>query len=95
MRYDWDETKRRANLEKHGVDFTAVHSFDWELATRRIDDRDDYGELREQAIGFIGAVPHVLIFTEREDGLGSIIWVISLRKADKKERREHGRAIEI
>jgi uncharacterized DUF497 family protein len=77
------------------VDFTAVHSFDWDLATRRVDARDDYGELRERAVGFIGAIPHVLIFTEREDELGSIVWVISLRKADKKERRKYGREIEI
>ena len=93
MRYGWHETKRRANLKEHGLDFTAVYGFEWETATPAIDDREDYGELRERAIGFIGAVPHVLIFTEREDEIGSIVWVISLRKADRKERRDYERAI--
>ena len=57
-----------------------------------IDDREDYGELRERATGFIGPVPHVLIFTERQDAAGSVVWVISLRKAERKERRDYERA---
>jgi uncharacterized DUF497 family protein len=34
-----------------------------------------------------------LIFTEREDEIGSVVWVISLQKADRKERRDYERAI--
>ena len=26
--FEWDENKRRANLEKHGIDFSAVYDFD-------------------------------------------------------------------
>jgi uncharacterized DUF497 family protein len=92
IRYAWDETKRRRNRKDHGVDFTAAYRFEWEYAVVTIDDREDYGELREQATGFIGAVPHVLIFTERQDAAGSIIWVISLRKAERKERTNYERA---
>jgi uncharacterized protein len=92
MRYAWDERKRRNNIKRHGVDFSAVHSFEWELAIRRIDDRDDYGELREQAISFIGERLYVLIFTEREDAEGELIWVISLRRAEAPEKRTYERA---
>src|SRR6266542_2860271 len=92
VRYGWDEAKRRANLRKHGVDFAAVHGFEWDLAIRRIDDRDDYGELREQAIGFIGGRLHSLVFTEREDEQGELVWVISLRKAEAPEKRIYERA---
>lgn len=92
MRYDWDENKRRQNLREHGVDFTAVHRFEWQYALVTIDDREDYGELRERATGFIGAVPHVLVFTERQDTDGSVVWVISLRKADRKERNDYEQA---
>jgi uncharacterized protein len=67
MRYGWDENKRQENLRKHGVDFTAVYRFNWGLALRTIDDREDYGELREKVTGFIGTVLHVLILTERQD----------------------------
>jgi len=91
MRYGWDEGKRRQNLKEHRVDFTAVYQFNWELATRTIDDRADYGELREVAKGFIGTDLYVLVFTEREDEFGDVIWVISLRKAGRKERREYER----
>ena len=65
MRYNWDEGKRRQNVKSHGVDFSAIYQFNWDWALTEIDDREDYGELREQATGFIGAVPHVLTFTRR------------------------------
>jgi uncharacterized DUF497 family protein len=70
MRFGWDEAKRRRNLKDHGVDFTMVHQFSWDFAQRTIDDREDYGELREKAIGLIGDVPYVVIFTERKDARG-------------------------
>ncbi len=90
MRYGWNETKRKENLKKHGVDFAGVQRFDWETAATAIDDREDYGELREVAKGFIGTELHVLVFTAREDDDGEIIWVISLRRATRKERRDYG-----
>ena len=92
MRYGWDENKRRQNLRNHGIDFTAVHRFNWQFALRTIDDREDYGELREKAIGFIGVRLHVLIFTERRDAGGELIWVISLRRAEATDRQEYERA---
>ena len=91
MRFGWDETKRRRNLRDHGIDFTTVYQFSWDYAQRTIDDREDYGELREKAVGLIGDVPHVVIFTERQDDRGDLIWVISLRKANRKERMDYER----
>ena len=94
MRFGWHEAKRRRNLRDHGVDFNAVHQFNWDLAVRRVDDREDYGELREEAIGFIGASLYVLIFTERideADEYEDLIWVISLRKAEALEKRTYER----
>jgi uncharacterized DUF497 family protein len=79
----WDEAKRITNRRKHGVDFASVQAFEFETAVVVIDDREDYGELREIALGFIGPVLHHLTFTRR----GSDIRVISLRKAEKKEIR--------
>ena len=81
MRFEWDEAKRAANIAKHGVDFTAVVDFEWEAALVRPDTREGYGELREVALGFIGARLHSVVFTERDD----VVRVISLRKATKKE----------
>jgi uncharacterized DUF497 family protein len=79
--FSWDEPKRIANLAKHGVDFVAVEDFDFETAVTTPDDRRDYGEVREIAIGFIGERLHVLVCSRR---LGAVR-VISLRRANRKE----------
>lgn len=79
--YDWDETKRKSNLRDHRIDFTEVYRFEWHAAYIFVDDREDYGELREVAIGFIGLGLYVLTFTRR----GKQIRVISLRKAAKRD----------
>ncbi len=49
---EWDEDKRAANIEKHGVDFAAVLEFEWDAALTAEDGRQDYGEARSVSIGF-------------------------------------------
>jgi len=83
--YIWDEAKRDANLREHRIDFDAVYRFDWETAVLFVDDREDYGELREIAIGFIDPGLYVLTFTRRRER----IRVISLRKAEKSDMRKY------
>jgi uncharacterized DUF497 family protein len=83
--YEWDEAKRAANVKAHGIDFTAIYVFDWETAVVDIDDRENYGELRESAIGFVGDILHVVIFTQREDR----VRIISLRKANRQDVRRY------
>ena len=82
MNYEWDENKRAANLAKHKVDFIAAEDFDWTSAVEVIDDRFHYSEERWVAIGFIGNRLYVLAYTMR----GENIRLISLRKANKRER---------
>jgi uncharacterized DUF497 family protein len=88
-RYDWDEVKRATNLRDHGIDFAAARRFEWETAFVFPDDREGYGELREVAIGFIGVGLHVLVFTQR----GTVIRIISLRRAEKSDLRKYVEAI--
>ena len=83
MKYEWDENKRVANLAKHDVDFIDAEHFDWSSAFETIDDRSNYSEERWVALGFIGKRLHVLIYTVR----GENIRLISLRKANKRERK--------
>src|SRR5262249_35437968 len=82
---EWDDAKRLANLRQHKVDFASVEEFDWNSAYIYADDREDYGELREIAIGFIGVRLHVLVFTR----CGETIRVISLWKAEKSDVRKY------
>ena len=79
--FEWDDDKAAANLAKHGVSFERVREFEWNTAQINVDDREDYGEVRMIALGFIGSVLHVLVFTERSDN----IRVISMRKANARE----------
>ena len=83
MDYQWDGNKRLENRRKHGVDFAAMRRFLWRTAIIDFNDRHD--EPRWVARGFIGGVLHVAAFTERDDK----IRVISLRKANAREKREH------
>jgi uncharacterized DUF497 family protein len=89
--YDWDEVKRAANLARHKVDFASVEDFDWDYAYVEIDDREDYGELREIAWGFIRDRLHVLVFVRRDE----LIRVISLRKAEPRDARKYAEAIKF
>lgn len=82
MKYEWDENKRAANLVKHNVDFIDAENFDWSSAIETIDNRFNYSEERWVALGVIDNCLHVLTYTIR----GENIRLISLRKANKRER---------
>ena len=86
MWYEWDDAKDLANRLKHGVSFQEVLAFQWDTALEVADARMDYGEPRWAALGLIGQRLHTLIFTEREGA----IRVISLRKANHRERKAYG-----
>jgi uncharacterized DUF497 family protein len=83
MTLTWDEAKRRANLKKHGVDFTAAAEFEWDTVVEYEDDTQ--GEVRWVATGFIGNRLYVLVYVEMED----VVRVISLRRATKQEIRRY------
>ena len=83
--YEWNEVKRRANLAKHGVDFTAIHDFEWDTANIELDEHDE--ERRWIARGLIESRLHVAVLTLR----GRRIRVISLRKANRREEQHHAR----
>lgn len=87
MRYQWDEEKRKANVDKHGEDFAdAAQFFDWSRAQITPDTRHDYGESLLVACGprHDGRVM-VLTFTVR----GPDIRIISYRKANRRERSRY------
>jgi hypothetical protein len=79
---EWDAAKAEQNLAKHGVPFEHVARFDWGTAIEAEDTRYDYGETRIQALGMIDGRYHVLVYALR----GDRIRVISLRKANRRER---------
>ncbi len=81
--FEWDEAKARTNLAKHGVSFlTAAEMFANEIV-ERIDDREDYGEVRMVALGRVETQVYRVVFTRRSQ---DIIRVISVQKASRDER---------
>lgn len=65
MLFEWSETKRAENLNKHGVDLVfATLIFEGPVLTQ-IDDRNDYGETRFISVGLIDDVAYVVVHTAR------------------------------
>ena len=60
-------------------------------ATYLFDDRQDYGELRQIAIGYLNGRLHFLCFVQIPDG----IRVVSFRKANNREARKHEKPIAL
>ena len=85
MEYEWDNTKRQANLEKHIVDFAAMECFEWDTAV--VEPSNRHGEIRFLSIGYIGDLLHTVIYTIR----GENIRIISLRKSNRREERQYAR----
>jgi uncharacterized DUF497 family protein len=83
MLVEWDETKRRANLAKHLIDFTdAVKVFEgpvFEKVQRR------RNENRVLAVGLLEDVEIVVIYTMR----GTYRRIISARRANRNERQAY------
>ena len=85
MRIDFDPAKDEHNVSKHGVSLAMARSFELETAVIRMDWRKPYGELRFNALGYIGLRLYNMTFTLR----GDTIRVISLRKANQREMRRY------
>jgi uncharacterized DUF497 family protein len=82
----FDPAKSQRNEAERGLAFSLAEDFDWSTALVVEDMRTDYGERRFQAVGMIGEALHMLVFTPR----GGAVHVISLRRANQRERTRHG-----
>jgi uncharacterized protein len=85
MEFEWDEAKRLANLDKHGIDFLDVEEvFDGDTVTVE-DDRYSYGEQRFVAFGLLQGRIVAVVYTDR----GEAMRLILVRKATKYEQRTY------
>lgn len=88
MEFEWDENKNRANIAKHGIDFEQAKAvFDDPYLVTYVDDRFEYGEVREVSTGQMPLVTQgqaliiVVVHTKRYGPTR----LISARKATKQE----------
>jgi uncharacterized protein len=88
MKITFDPVKRERTLRERGLDF------EWaaEVFTGRVfqheDTRRDYGEVRNITIGFLRGRMVIVVWTPR----GNDRHVISMRKANEREKRYYGKA---
>jgi uncharacterized DUF497 family protein len=90
MVLEWDEEKRRANVQKHGLDFADAGELFAAPMLVALDDREDYGEERWIGIGMLRTRIVVVVYAERG---AANIRIISLRKALLHERRSYEQAL--
>jgi len=86
MKFEWDENKRRTNIQKHGLDFRdawKVFNFPMLIA---LDDREAYDEDRYIGIGMLEGRIVVVVYTERGE---DTIRIISMMKALTHERNRY------
>jgi uncharacterized DUF497 family protein len=81
MNFTWHESKRKANLKKHGFDFVdAERVFNGPTITGE-DARDYDGEQRFNSTGFLETAIVTVTHTETD----TEIHIISMRKAEPHE----------
>jgi len=90
MVIEWDEAKNRANVRKHGFDFSDAEEMFRGALIVAADTRTDYGENRWTGLGMVGGRLAQVVFAEVDD---ETLRIISLRKATTRERQEFEKAI--
>jgi uncharacterized DUF497 family protein len=86
MDFEWDVVKSERNRLRRELPFeSAAELFDGHIV-KTVDDRHDYQEIRFQAVGVAGGLVLVCIYTDR----GNVRRIISLRRANRRERDAYG-----
>ena len=91
LEFEWDDAKFEANLRKHGIDFRdAATVFGDPLAADFDDARHSKDERRMYTVGYTerNDLLFVLYVTRADHGV-DVLRLISARRADPKERRNH------
>ncbi len=90
LQFEWDDVKAAENVARHGVSFlTAAAIFANEII-ERIDDREDYGELRFIALGRVEMEIYRVAYTWRGE---EVIRIITAQKASKHEQEIYYREL--
>jgi len=88
--YEFDPAKDDSNRAKHGVSLALAEVLFAGPHVALVDDRFDYGEARQVALGRIRGRLFVCAFVER----GAARRIISLRKANSREVKRYGEKVE-
>ncbi|HEY1646403.1 MAG TPA: BrnT family toxin [Terracidiphilus sp.] len=90
LEFEWDKVKAASNLKKRGVSFlTAAAIFSHERL-ERVDDREDYGEVRWIALGRVDIEVYRVVYTWRAENL---IRIVSAQRASQDEQEIYYREV--
>ena len=81
MKFEWDESKRRSNIKRHGIDFVDAEIVFAGATITILDDRFDYDETRLITFGLLWGRVVAVVHTATDE----VIRIISFRKASKHE----------
>lgn len=81
VNFTWDESKRQANIVKHGLDFIDAERVFAGPMVLFEDDRTNYGEQRMIGIGLLDYLVVLIVHVEDD----KTIHIISMRRADSNE----------
>jgi len=90
LEFEWDEAKARLNLEKHGVSFLTAAAIFLNERLERVDDREDYGEVRWIALGRVDIEVYRVVYTWRNENL---VRIVSAQRAGKNEQEIYYREV--
>ncbi len=90
LEFEWDQAKAKSNLEKHGVSFLTAAAIFQNERLERVDDREDYGEVRWIALGRADIEVYRVIYTWRAENL---VRIVSAQRASKDEEEIYYREI--
>ena len=86
----WDESKRRRNIQRHGIDFAELAAaFDFPMLTRE-DPCMDHGEQRLLSLAWFNGRVVFMVWIERNDSAR----LISCRYGTKHETKAYFQAVE-
>lgn len=85
MELEWDENKRQDTLSRRDLDFARIAFVDTASVVTELDVRRDYGEARFSSFAYLDKVLINFCWTPR----GSKLRIISMRKANDRERKKY------
>ena len=89
LQYEYDPAKDALNIAKHKISLRDCQYFDWDECVIDISNNSTSAEIRYVVYGFIGNRLFVMVYCIR----GKAIRVISLRKANNREKRKYNEKI--
>ena len=89
LQFEWDDVKATANARKHGVTFDEARTVFFDEQAKLIDDPDHSEDEERFVILGLSSMPRLLLVCHCYRKSGSIVRIISARKATNKESKSY------